>query len=33
MRFCDGQRALEQVVTSLIKHQSHQVDAVKAALA
>lgn len=33
MRFCDGHRALEQVVTSLIKHQSHQVDAVKAALA
>ncbi len=33
MRFCDGQRALEQIVTSLIKHQSHQVDALKQALA
>jgi hypothetical protein len=30
-RFCDGQRTLEQVVASLLKHQGHQVDAVKAA--
>jgi hypothetical protein len=32
-RFCDGQRTLQQVLTSLLKHQSHQVEAVKAALA
>jgi hypothetical protein len=31
-RFCDGQRTLEQVVTSLFKHQGHQVDAIRAAL-
>jgi hypothetical protein len=31
-RFCDGQRTLEQVVASLLKHQGHQVDAMKAAL-
>jgi hypothetical protein len=31
-RFCDGQRSLEQVLTSLFKHQGHQVDAIKAAL-
>jgi hypothetical protein len=30
-RFCDGQRTLEQVITSLLKHQSHQIDALKAA--
>jgi hypothetical protein len=33
MRFCDGQRTLEQVVGSLLKHQRHQVDAIKAAAA
>ena len=33
MRFCDGQRTLEQVLTSLLRHQSHQVDALRAALA
>lgn len=32
MRFADGQRTLEQVLGSLLKHQSHQVDAVRAAL-
>jgi hypothetical protein len=32
MRFCDGQRNLEQIVTSLLTHQRHQVDAVKAAV-
>lgn len=32
-RFCDGQRTLEQVLASLLKHQSHQVDALKTALA
>lgn len=31
-RFCDGHRTLEQVVSSLLKHQGHQIDAVKAAL-
>ena len=25
-RFCDGQRTLEQVLASLLKHQSHQLD-------
>ena len=30
-RFCDGQRTLEQVLASLLKHQSHQVDALKVA--
>jgi hypothetical protein len=29
-RFCDGQRTLEQVLASLVKHQSHQLDALKA---
>jgi hypothetical protein len=31
-RFCDGQRTLEQVVASLLKHQGRQVDAMKAAV-
>jgi hypothetical protein len=30
-RFCDGQRTLEQVIASLLKHQGHQLDALKAA--
>jgi hypothetical protein len=30
-RFCDGQRTLEQVMASLLKHQAHQLDALKAA--
>ena len=30
-RFCDGQRTLEQVLASLLKHQSHQLDTLKAA--
>jgi hypothetical protein len=30
-RFCDGQRTLEQVLASLLKHQRHQLDALKAA--
>lgn len=33
MKFCDGQRTLGQIVTNLLNHQSHQLDAVKAALA
>jgi hypothetical protein len=32
-RFCDGQRTLEQVIASLLKHQRHQLDALKAAIA
>ncbi len=32
-RFCDGQRTLEQILASLLKHQRHQVDALKTALA
>ena len=32
MKFCDGQRTLTQIVTSLLNHQSHQLDALKAAL-
>ncbi len=31
-RFCDGERTLEQVVASLLKHQSHQIDALRAAI-
>jgi len=27
-RFCDGNRSLEEVLTALLTHQSHQVDAV-----
>jgi hypothetical protein len=33
MKFCDGQRTLEQVIASLLKHQRHQIDAAGAALA
>jgi hypothetical protein len=32
MKFCDGQRTLDQVVANLLNHQSHQLDALKAAL-
>jgi hypothetical protein len=32
-RFCDGQRTLEQVLASLLKHQGHQVDTLRAVLA
>ena len=31
-RFCDGHRTLEQVLTSLLKHQAHQLDSLKAAV-
>jgi hypothetical protein len=31
-RFCDGQRTLEQVLVSLLKHQRHQVDALASAI-
>jgi hypothetical protein len=30
-RFCDGRRTLEQVLASLLKRQSHQIDALQAA--
>jgi hypothetical protein len=32
MKFCDGQRTLEQIITNLLNHQSHQLDAIRAAL-
>jgi hypothetical protein len=32
-RFCDGQRTLEQVLASLLKHQGHHVDALRSAVA
>ncbi len=32
MKFCDGQRTLEQIVTNLLNHQSHQLGALKSAL-
>jgi hypothetical protein len=31
-RFCDGQRTLDQVLASLLKHQRHQLDALRAAV-
>ena len=31
-RFCDGHRTLEQVVSSLLKHQGHQIDVVNSAV-
>jgi hypothetical protein len=32
-RFCDGQRTLEQVLAALLKHQGHQVDSIRSAVA
>jgi hypothetical protein len=32
MRFCDGHRTLEQVLRGLLNHQSHNVDALRAAV-
>ncbi|MGH2832930.1 MAG: hypothetical protein ACRDK2_09155 [Solirubrobacteraceae bacterium] len=32
-RRLNGQRNLEQVITNLLNHQSHQLDAIRAALA
>ena len=32
-RFCDGQRTLDEVLASLLKHQAHQVEALKTAVA
>jgi hypothetical protein len=31
-RFCDGQRTLEQVISALLNHQRHQIDAIEAAI-
>jgi hypothetical protein len=33
VRFCDGKRTVEQVLTSMLKHQGHQVDALRTAVA
>jgi len=33
MKFCDGQRTLEQIVTNLLNHQSHQLGTLMAVLA
>jgi hypothetical protein len=33
IKFCDGQRTLEQIVTNMLNHQNHQLNAVKAAIA
>lgn len=33
LRFADGQRTLEQVIAAALKHQEHQVDVLKAAVA
>ena len=32
-RFCDGQRTLDQVLAALLKHQAHQIDALRTAVA
>jgi hypothetical protein len=32
VKFCDGRRTLEQILSSLLKHQRHQVDALKIAV-
>lgn len=32
MRFCDGSRTLEEVLSALLKHQSHSVEAIASAL-
>jgi hypothetical protein len=32
MKFCDGRRTLEQILSSLLRHQRHQIDAVRAAV-
>jgi succinylarginine dihydrolase len=32
MRFCDGRRTLEEVIRSLLKHQSRSVDALRSAV-
>ncbi len=32
-RFCDGERTLQQVLAALLKHQDHQIQALRTALA
>jgi hypothetical protein len=32
MKFCDGQRTLEQIIAKLLQHQGHNVDALKRAV-
>jgi hypothetical protein len=32
MKFCDGQRTLQQIVTNLLNHQSHQLEALRTAI-
>ena len=32
-RFCDGKRTTEEVLAAMLKHQSHQIDALRAAIA
>jgi len=32
-RFCDGHRTLEQVLAGLLKHQAHQIEALRSAVA
>jgi hypothetical protein len=32
LRFVDGQRTLEQILTAMLKHQSHQVEAISEAI-
>ena len=32
-RFCDGQRTTEQVLAAMLKHQGHQIDALRASIA
>jgi hypothetical protein len=32
-RFCDGKRTLEQVLAGLLKHQGHQIEALRTAVA
>jgi hypothetical protein len=33
MKFCDGQRTLQQIITNLLNHQNHQLGALRAATA
>jgi hypothetical protein len=33
MKFCDGHRTLERILTNLLRHQGHSVDALKASVA
>jgi hypothetical protein len=33
MKFCDGQRTLQQIITNMLNHQNHQLDALTTAIA